>query len=168
MPNSGELMIVGSNTSKLSESELDRLRNTTIGFIFQAHHLLPQLTVVENVLLPTLPLNRDAKSRAKKRALELLSFVGMSDHIYKTPGHLSGGECQRVAVVRSLINNPDLLLADEPTGSLDESNAMDIGRLLIDLNKEHKCSMIVVTHSAELARLIGNIHILKEGRLVKS
>jgi ABC-type lipoprotein export system ATPase subunit len=164
-PDSGEIIINGNNVSDLSEDQKAGIRNKTIGFIFQSHQLLPQLTVLENILLPTIPLKQSDKNSNLKRANELLDFVGLTEHINKLPGQLSGGERQRVAVVRALINNPDLLIADEPTGSLDQTNAAEIGKLLVKINESQYCSMILVTHSMALAKLIGNIHQLKEGKI---
>jgi lipoprotein-releasing system ATP-binding protein len=164
-PDSGEIIIIGKNVIDLNEDQKAGIRNKTIGFIFQSHQLLPQLTVLENILLPTIPLKQSDKNSSLKRANELLDFVGLTEHINKLPGQLSGGERQRVAVVRALINNPDLLIADEPTGSLDQTNAAEIGKLLVKINESQNCSMIVVTHSMVLAKLIGNIHQLKEGKI---
>jgi len=166
-PDNGTVTLMGNDLTSLNQNQLAEFRNIKLGFIFQSHQLLPQLSLIENVLLPTLPQNKKFKLEARKRSLELLNFVGLSDHIHKFPGQLSGGECQRVAVVRALINNPDLLLADEPTGSLDENTADDIGKLLVEINKEHGTSMIVVTHSIRLARIIGNIHNLNNGSLTE-
>lgn len=166
-PDSGSINFAGKEILSLNEKELAGIRNTQVGFIFQSHQLLPQLSLIENVLLPTLPQNKKLKMEARERSLELLDFVGLSEHINKLPGQLSGGECQRVAVVRALINNPDLLLADEPTGSLDERSADDIGKLLVEINREHNTSIIVVTHSIRLARIIGNVHNLNNGSLTK-
>ena len=166
-PDSGSVNFAGNEILSLNDKELAGIRNTKVGFIFQSHQLLPQLSLIENVLLPTLPQNKKLKMEARERSLELLDFVGLSEHINKLPGQLSGGECQRVAVVRALINNPDLLLADEPTGSLDESAADDIGKLLVEINREQNTSIIVVTHSIRLAGIIGNVHNLNNGSLTK-
>jgi lipoprotein-releasing system ATP-binding protein len=168
VPDSGTIKINGDITSGLSDDQRADIRNKRLGFIFQNHQLLPQLTVIENILLPTLPLDKNAKKRAKARALELLDQVGLSEHINKQPGQLSGGECQRVAVLRALINEPDIVIADEPTGSLDDNNAREIGKLLVSLNETQKCTLIVVTHSLDLAQLTGNVYHLKEGKIKKS
>lgn len=167
-PTSGEVMFQDRSLRTLNGNELANIRNTQIGFIFQSHHLLPQLNILENVLLPTIVNStKKEKTEAKYRALELISRIGLSDHIYKLPSELSGGECQRVAVVRSLINKPQIILADEPTGSLDEENTLNIGKLLLEINDIENIALVVVTHSTELAQLIGNQHKLTNGKLIK-
>lgn len=165
-PTSGTVNFDGKNLSTLDDSELAQIRNQEIGFVFQLHHLLPQCTVLENVLLPTLALktkidNGEAIDRAKK----LLIRVGLEKHFHYFPAQLSGGEQQRVAVVRALINQPRLILADEPTGSLDQASAGNLGRLLIELNKEERVTLIVVTHSLELAKLMGKAYTIRNGKL---
>lgn len=161
--------IVRMNQDDISEyknKQLAELRNLNIGFVFQSHHLLPQLNVLENILLPTIPLKDKAlKKGSEKRALDLLGKVGLLDKIYNKPGQLSGGECQRVAVVRALINKPDVILADEPTGSLDEKAAKQIGDLLSQIQKEEKIALVVVTHSNDLARKMDRIYTLSNGAL---
>lgn len=149
-----------------SEKQLAAFRNQKIGFVFQSHHLLPQLNLLENVLLPCLPFG-DKKDRqeAKKRALRWLKEVGLEEDMHKFPTQLSGGECQRVAVIRALINQPDLILADEPTGSLDAESAEKIGVLLKRIQEEEKVSLLVVTHSIELASKLGKVMRLKDGVL---
>jgi lipoprotein-releasing system ATP-binding protein len=156
----------GRDLSTLSDDELAVVRNTRIGFIFQAHHLLPQCTVLENVLVPALA-SGDHKSReeAAVRGRALLDRVGLGHRLAHRPGELSGGERQRVAVVRALINQPHLLLADEPTGALDRSSAHELGELLIDLNREQSVTLIVVTHAVELARRMGRVLELSDGKL---
>ena len=166
-PTSGIVKFNGNELVKYNESQLAEIRNQKIGFIFQSHHLLPQLNVLENVLLPTIPIkNSSHKILAVERAKKLLIRVGLIDNIHQLPGELSGGECQRVAVVRALINEPNLILADEPTGSLDEESADSIGRLLSEIQKENNTALIVVTHSIKLANTIGNIHKLTGGKLI--
>lgn len=148
-PTQGTALFDGRDLATLTEPELAAIRNRQIGFIFQLHHLLPQCTVLENVLIPTLTMKATPDTR--QRAEHLLERVGLQHRLEHRPGQLSGGECQRVAVARSLINQPKLLLADEPTGALDHSNATGLGQLLIDLNKEQGVALVVVTHSTELA-----------------
>jgi lipoprotein-releasing system ATP-binding protein len=166
-PSSGEVIIDGRDVSKMADTDLAPLRNTFIGFVFQMHHLLPQLTLMENVLLPLLPLKRKVERKAAMDFAEsLIHRVGLKDHIRHRPSQLSVGERQRAAVVRALINRPRLLLADEPTGSLDAGNASLLSSLLIDLNREQKTSMVVVTHSAEIAGMMDSVYRLISGKLL--
>jgi lipoprotein-releasing system ATP-binding protein len=162
VPTTGRVALDGRELSALDEAALAEVRNRQIGFVFQLHHLLPQCTVLENVLIPTLtgPTNG-----ARERAARLLDRVGLHDRLTHRPGQLSGGECQRVAVVRALINQPKLLLADEPTGSLDHATATNLGRLLVELNKEEGVALIVVTHSLELAKSLPRLAELRDGTL---
>ena len=148
-PTTGTIRLDGRDLGGLTEKELAAIRNRQIGFIFQLHHLLLQCSVLENVLIPTLTGRTTADDRS--RAERLLDRVGLSHRLGHRPGQLSGGECQRVAVVRALINRPKLLLADEPTGSLDHAAATNLGHLLLDLNKEEGVALVLVTHSLELA-----------------
>jgi ABC-type lipoprotein export system ATPase subunit len=165
-PTSGEVIIDGQNIGLLADDVLAGIRNSFIGFVFQMHHLLPQITLLENALLPVLPQrNKPAMQMARERAFELLARVGLRDHAGKYPYQLSAGECQRAAVVRALINQPKLLLADEPTGSLDEENAARLGELLSILTVEQQVSVVVVTHSPELAARMGKTYRLGGGKL---
>jgi len=164
-PSSGTVVFDGQNLGNLNEDEQAILRNREIGFIFQSHHLLPQCTVIENVLVPVLA-NSEPTADIEEHARKLLGRVGLGERLAHRPGQLSGGECQRVAVVRSLINRPKLLLADEPTGALDRDSAENLGQLLVELNKEEKVTLIAVTHSLELAGQLGRTLELKNGRLV--
>ena len=168
-PTSGIVTLTGKNLADLEDSELSKIRNQDIGFVFQLHHLLPQCTVLENVLIPTIPLglNREDEN-VKIRAKELLEKVELEKHFYHFPAQLSGGERQRVAVVRALINTPKLVLADEPTGSLDRESSKNLGQLLLQLNKEEGMALIVVTHSMELARLMDKVYKLRDGKLENS
>jgi lipoprotein-releasing system ATP-binding protein len=165
-PDSGSVWFEGRDLTGLSAKELATLRNRRIGFIFQNHHLLPQCTVLENVLIPTLAERGIAPAAAVERAKQLLDRVGLRHRIDHTPGQLSGGERQRTAVVRALINEPALLLADEPTGALDRASAGEITRLLTELNLKDGLTLIVVTHSADLAGLMGRAVELRDGQLV--
>lgn len=167
-PTSGQVLLEGQDLAKLDEERLAAVRNRHIGFIFQAHHLLPQCTVLENVLVPALvcqdePLRQSAPERARR----LLDRVGLGPRLHHRPGQLSGGERQRAAVVRGLINQPRLLLADEPTGALDRAAAEALARLLLELNREERVTLIVATHARELARQMGRCFELRDGRLVK-
>ncbi len=163
-PDTGEIVFGNDVISAWKHDELSDFRNQKIGFVFQFHHLLPQLTLWENVLIPTLPLKSDPAA-ARQRAEELLKTTGIWERRFQKPGELSGGECQRAAVVRALINDPELLLADEPTGALDEENAAGLSKLLTDINEQKKITLIVVTHSLELANKMDKIYLLKNGSL---
>ena len=152
--------------AELNEFELARIRNRQIGFVFQLHHLLPQCTVLENVLVPTLAGKTHlSRKEIQERAINLLRRVGLQEHLLHRPGQLSGGQRQRVAVVRALINRPKLLLADEPTGSLDKDAAENIAELLVELNRSEEVTLITVTHSLKLAEMIGNVMELSDGLL---
>jgi lipoprotein-releasing system ATP-binding protein len=165
-PSSGRVVFDGRDLSGLSDTELAQLRNKDIGFVFQLHHLLPQCTVLENVLVPSLAGDRrTSRQDVQKRALELLERVGLSDFLQYRPAELSGGQRQRTAVVRAMINKPRLLLADEPTGSLDAESADNIAALLVELNKSEQVAMLVVTHSVHLAEKIGPVMELSNGHL---
>ncbi len=161
-PTAGNILFNSRDITGLKDKELAALRNKKIGFIFQQHHLLPQCTVLENVLLPTLVSGLPGQSG---RAGELLEKVGLSGHPAHLPSQLSGGEQQRVAVVRALINQPDLILADEPTGSLDRKNSENLGKLLVELNIDNRVTLIVVTHSLDLAARMKTAYSLNEGAL---
>ena len=165
-PTSGSVQLDGIDLSTRNEDELAALRNRQIGFVFQTHHLLPQCTSLENVLIPTIVLKNPARRQAARlRARQLLEHVGLGDRLEHRPGQLSGGERQRVAVVRAMINEPILLLADEPTGSLDEERAVEIGQLLADLNREEGVTLIVVSHDATLAGQMRRKLLLRDGQL---
>jgi len=163
-PTSGSLRVASTDPTTLDDTQRAKMRNQKIGFIFQDHHLLPQCTLLENVLLPTLPLGSAAKN-ATTRARDLLDRVGLSDRLHHRPGELSGGQRQRAAVVRALINQPLLLLADEPTGALDEPTAADLVDLLIALNTETSTTLIMVTHASALARKMNTRYRLQAGKL---
>ena len=162
-PSTGQVMLEGQDVSSLDEKQLSELRNSRVGFVFQLHHLLPQCTILENVLVPAL-IKGDVAA-AEQRGRELLERVGLSHRLTHRPGQLSGGECQRVAVVRALINQPALLLADEPTGSLARAASDSIGDLLAELNREQGVAMVTVTHSTALAERMGRVLELRDGML---
>ena len=165
-PTSGVVSFAGKNLAGLGDAELSFLRNQVIGFVFQLHHLLPQCTVLENVLIPTIPFGeKEEIGAAERRATKLLKSVDLGNHLDYFPAQLSGGELQRVAVVRALINKPKLVLADEPTGSLDIESSENLGRLLVKLNKEEDVALIMVTHSIELAQHMDKIYSLQNGKL---
>jgi len=166
-PTRGRVFLRDQDLAQLDELRLAAVRNRQIGFVFQAHHLLPQCTVLENVLVPTLASSESAQRKsAPERARRLLDRVGLNGRIDHRPGQLSGGERQRVAVVRALINQPELLLADEPTGALDRAAAEELARLLIELNREERVTLIVVTHAPDLAARMKRVFQLQDGRLI--
>jgi lipoprotein-releasing system ATP-binding protein len=162
-PTSGEVMLDGRNPFTLSDKDLSAFRNKEVGFVFQDHCLLPQLTVVENVLVPQMvaPADGTATDRAKK----LLDQVGLSHRFDHRPGELSGGEKQRVSIARALIRSPKLLLCDEPTGNLDRKSAGQVADLLLQINRDSKTILVVVTHSAELAARFPRSFELNDGQL---
>ncbi len=163
-PTAGTVTLEQQQPFTLDEKRLADFRNQHIGFVFQDHHLLPQCTVLENVLLPTL-VSPVRGPEVEQRGLELLDRVGMSGRLEHLPSELSGGERQRVAVARALINKPLLLLADEPTGNLDRVNARAVGELLLEMHRQENTILIVVTHSAELAKLFPRRLEMSDGRL---
>ncbi|NQV25704.1 MAG: ABC transporter ATP-binding protein [Rhodopirellula sp.] len=160
----GKIEVLGSDPTSMSESDLARFRNEHIGFIFQDHHLLPQCSVLENVLIPLLAGDGVADAD-EKRARDLLTRVGLAERVTHRPAQLSGGERQRVAVCRALINQPEILLADEPTGNLDRTTADAVGDLLLELSREQNVLLICVTHSTELAERFPQHMELRDGRL---
>lgn len=163
-PSAGEVFFEAQNLAAQGEKALAAYRNREVGFIFQLHHLLPQCTVLENVLVPTLA--GSAGEGVRERATQLLERVGLANRMHARPGVLSGGERQRTAVVRALINRPKLLLADEPTGSLNPESAEDLARLMLELNREEQLALVVVTHSPAIASMMARTYALKDGRLV--
>jgi ABC-type lipoprotein export system ATPase subunit len=166
-PTAGSVRFQQRSLAEYGESELAQFRNRQVGFVFQRHHLLPQLTVLENVLVPTLVSRSGRHEGAFERARNLLARVGLGDKEHARPGRLSGGERQRVAVVRALVNAPQVLLADEPTGSLDGANAAAIVDLLAELNREERVAVILVTHALPLARRMGKVLELQNGALTE-
>ncbi|MGB2754389.1 MAG: ABC transporter ATP-binding protein [Phycisphaerae bacterium] len=166
-PSGGRVLFEGRDLADLNDADLARFRNRRIGFVFQLHHLLPQCTVLENVLVPTLVGGDGAeKEEAMVRAERLLARVGLGDRLTFRPGRLSGGERERVAVARALVNRPALLLADEPTGSLDRRTAENLMALLAELNEEEGVTLVVVTHAETLAARMGRTLELRDGVLV--
>jgi lipoprotein-releasing system ATP-binding protein len=165
-PTAGSLRVLGQDPFALGRPALARFRNANIGFVFQDHYLLPQCTVVENVLIPTLA-GKGADAQTEDRARMLLDRVGLRDRLQHRPAELSGGERQRVAICRALINQPPLLLADEPTGNLDRHTAQSVGTLLLELAREANAMLIVVTHSVELAARLPRHCELVDGKLVE-
>lgn len=164
-PSSGTIEINDKDPFGMPEPQLAKFRNQVIGFVFQDHHLLPQYSVLENVLIPTTAFKR-RNGDAEKRAKGLLESVGLAHRLSHRPAELSGGECQRVAVARALINRPSLLLCDEPTGNLDRSTAETVASLLFELHQDERNILIAVTHSLEVARRFGHHLQLVNGRIV--
>ena len=165
-PSEGRIVVDQKDLAGLSEGEVSKYRNQTVGFVFQAHHLLPSCTVLENVMLPGLAgFNEKASGQLKDRANQLLEEVGLGHRTAHFPGQISGGERQRVAVARSLINQPSVLLADEPTGALDRKNSEHLIDLLKKLNEEKKLTLVMVTHSGVSASEMKQAYRLDEGSL---
>ena len=159
---SGNIIIDGVDINKLSPNKLAEFRNQKIGFVFQFHHLLPEFDAIENVMLPSL-IAGESRSIAKSKAMELLVRVGLENRMTHKPSQLSGGEQQRVAVARALINNPAVLLADEPTGNLDTHNRDELFKLLLDLRDNYNLTIVVVTHESQLAESADRIITLIDG-----
>jgi lipoprotein-releasing system ATP-binding protein len=165
-PDEGSIRLGGQELAQMNPDELAAMRAEDLGFVFQAHHLLPQCTALENVLVPSLVCtDGDLRKSAPERGRALLDRVGLGERHDHFPAQLSGGEAQRVAVVRALINEPRLLLADEPTGSLDGESAQQLGDLLLDVHAEQGTALIVVTHSRQLAERLGRQLSLRGGRI---
>ena len=164
-PDSGILEIGGVNPFKLSQKELANFRNTSLGFIFQFHQLLPEFTALENAMLPAL-IGGKSKKEAEQLALPLLERLGISSRKTHKPSELSGGEQQRVAVCRALINNPKVILADEPSGNLDTKNAKELHELFFQLRDEFNQTFVIVTHNEELAHMADRSLVMRDGRFV--
>ncbi|WP_423127737.1 ABC transporter ATP-binding protein [Gaoshiqia sp. Z1-71] len=164
-PDSGEILIDGEPVYQKNEKELALFRNRCVGFVFQFHHLLPQLNLLENVLVPALAQKSTVDQESLQRAERLINRLGLAALKHQKPGQLSGGECQRTAVARALINKPRILLADEPTGALDKNSSAQLTKMLLELNQDDRVSLIVVTHSMELASKMDKIYQLVDGKL---
>ncbi len=163
-PTSGEVTVSGSNLSALSELEIGRLRNRKLGFVYQFHHLLPEFTALENVALPLL-VRGEAPKTAQDAAAEILAETGLQDRMGHKPGELSGGERQRAAIARALVTKPQCILADEPTGNLDEQTAARVFSVMMELNKTYGVSLIMVTHNMSLSNRLDQVYELSEGIL---
>ncbi len=162
---SGDIRIGGSSLSKLKEKELAVFRNKHIGFVFQFHQLLPEFTALENVMIPAL-IGGDSRREAEKKALEVLNYLRLQDRLNHKPAQLSGGENQRVAVARALVNRPDVVLADEPSGSLDTQHKEELHQLFFDLRKELNQTFIIVTHDTQLAGLTDRVLEMRDGLII--
>jgi len=166
LPSKGEIFLEGKQISLLSESDLAQLRGRKIGFIFQQFNLIPTLTALENVVMPAIFQDVSEEERLKK-AKELLKMVDLEDRMYHQPNELSGGQQQRVAIARALINDPEIILADEPTGNLDSKSGQQVMQMLADLHTKEKKTIILVTHDIELVRYSEKTIYLKDGEVVK-
>ena len=163
-PERGEIMIDGVKIHALTDDQLSDFRSAHIGFVFQFHHLLPEFTAVENVMLPML-IAGQSRQNAQQRAKELLGFMKLDDRVGHKPSELSGGEQQRVSVARALANNPDLILADEPSGNLDTENAQKLHQLFFELRDRFHQTFIIVTHNEELAKLSDRRIVMRDGQI---
>lgn len=164
-PTEGNVVISNVSLFDLKEKELSEFRNKHIGFVFQFHQLLPEFTAVENIMIPALIAGRK-KDEAKEAAMELLQYLNLTERAKHKPNELSGGERQRVAVARALINKPDVLLADEPTGSLDSKNKDELNRLFLDLRSKFNQTLVVVTHDMEMASISDRVIKMQDGRIL--
>ena len=166
-PDEGEVFINGQSMRDMDEAAKSKLRNRNIGFVYQFHHLLPEFTAEENVAMP-LMIRRESRANAIEQARELLGRVGLGERLHHKPGELSGGERQRAAVARALITRPQLVLADEPTGNLDSGNGAHVLNLMLELNKEFKTSLVIVTHDHSIAARMDRVLTLTDGTLNSS
>ena len=164
-PDSGKVEMNNTDISRLNERQLARFRNQNIGFVFQFHHLLPEFTALENICIPAYIAHKN-KHDAEQRAKELLGFLNLSDRDHHKPAELSGGENQRIAIARALINNPGLVLADEPTGNLDTANTQEFFSLLLSLRERFHQTFVIVTHNTELANVSDRILVMRDGLII--
>lgn len=165
-PDSGTYTIGDKNVLSLNENQLAAFRNKEIGFVFQFHHLLPEFTAIENVCIPAF-IHGESKTKAEIRAKELLDFLGLNGRYQHKPSELSGGEQQRVAVARALMNEPSIIMADEPSGNLDSANSKQLHQLFFDLRDKFNQTFIIVTHNNELAQMADRTLIMKDGQIVE-
>ncbi len=165
-PTSGQVILNGKNVQQLKGDDLARYRNKEVGFVFQFHHLLPEFTALENVMIPAMMYGMEDMEKKEEYAKYILNEVGLSSRIHHKPGELSGGEQQRVAVARALINDPQALLTDEPTGNLDKYNSEALYNLLLDINKKLKQTLVIVTHDDQIEQAASRIIHLDDGKVV--
>ena len=165
-PDSGKVIVDGVDVSPLSQKKLSDFRNQHVGFVFQFHQLLPEFTALENIMIPAFIAGKSQKE-AKRRALELLDFMGLTERAEHKPNELSGGEKQRVAVARALVNNPAVILADEPSGSLDTKNKGELHQLFFDLRDKFGQTFVIVTHDEQLASITDRTIHMKDGRILE-
>jgi len=166
LPDIGEVTIDGTSITSLSAKALAAFRNEKIGFVFQFHHLIPEFTALENICIPAL-IRKDSKKDAELKAEKLIEYLGLRDRKYHKPSELSGGEQQRIAVARALINRPSIVFADEPTGNLDTQTSSELHQLFINLKDEYKQTFVIVTHNMELADLSDEILEMSDGKIVR-
>jgi lipoprotein-releasing system ATP-binding protein len=166
LPDEGSVKINEVVANKLNDKQLSLFRNKNIGFVFQFHHLLPEFTALENICIPAY-IHKTPKAETEKKAFELLAILGLSERANHKPSELSGGEQQRVAVCRALINNPSVILADEPSGNLDSASAKDLHELFFKLRKEFNQTFIIVTHNEDLANMADQKLVMKDGNIVE-
>jgi len=164
-PDGGEILIDNTDVFRLKEKQLSRFRNRNIGFVFQFHHLLPEFTALENIAIPAF-IAKTSKNKALGRARELMEFLGIDDRTDHKPGELSGGEQQRVAVARALINNPAVILADEPSGNLDSKNKQELHELFFRLREAYNQTIVIVTHDKELADMSDRTLTITDGKII--
>jgi lipoprotein-releasing system ATP-binding protein len=164
-PDQGEVVLHNQNVTRLHGAQLSSFRNKHIGFVFQFHHLLPEFSALENVCIPGW-ISSGNKTTVKNKAVELLNILGLGHRLENKPAQLSGGEQQRVAVARALINSPEIVFADEPTGNLDTANAKELHHLFFDLRKQFRQTFLIVTHNEELAQLSDRVLHMKDGRII--
>ncbi len=165
-PTSGQVLINDDNLFAINEKARCTIRNRHLGFIYQFHHLLPEFTALENVAMPQL-INDTDKDTARERSVKLLTEVGLGERLHHKPGELSGGERQRAAIARAMINSPDCILADEPTGNLDRKNAENALELIMQLNRSYRTALIMVTHDLHIAEQLDTVYVLEDGLLQK-
>jgi lipoprotein-releasing system ATP-binding protein len=165
-PTKGKVILEGQDISELSDKQCAQLRNSRFGFVFQFYHLLAEFSAIENVMLPAILKNKKGRKKIREKALDILKKCGLFERLHHRPSELSGGEQQRVAISRSLINMPQILFCDEPTGNLDTETGLQIKNLLWQLNKEYKMTLIIVTHAQELVEGATRVIYLKDGRVL--